>query len=596
MAYTGTFWSAVLRALLSLRRDKQLSSLDDEQVVALLPRVESNELTAEQLAELGDLLLAEHSALIGQSLLGYLDFNKMGAVHCYASLSKDIRSALQASENITQAWFQPCETLTLTLSGNSAALLVNTSLPVSLVPFQIAFFLLLFRHLAGRDFEFQQIEVPHNANLGLLAPISKAPVVVVAHEQNSQGMVKLTFAEDWLDRQSFFHSPNLQQILARNFQQYAHQDTENSLLVSLLKAFDSVAQPARIRAEGIADQLNMNMSTFRRTLRQENISFSAVLKSYIHEKSVHHLLSGKKVDDVSDLLGFSDRRAFDRSFKEFTGVNPGQLRQVGSRLRFQRGNQALVEISDNLPPLPETINQIIKLPEAQQTVSALVSLIATDPVFQAHIMGKASRAIYGTTPISLQQAIGRNLGVSQVRHLAVLFAAQQFLTVQSVHPDVAKLIDAMLLSHSLFNALFASEYAESQREILNQVVMFGPLSLLLLFHAEHVASKRIYSAWTHSDDFDSFIQQLDAEFNVCMYGASSLLLINWGITSEVNQMLWQLCRGGESQVLQRILFCHRLAFNSLFFENSDCDSVAEGQDKPLTPAQISIMQSLLERW
>ncbi|MCP3861887.1 MAG: hypothetical protein GY923_09955, partial [Aestuariibacter sp.] len=47
MTYTGTFWSAVLRALLSLRRDKQLNTKDDEQVVALLPRVESNEVTAQ---------------------------------------------------------------------------------------------------------------------------------------------------------------------------------------------------------------------------------------------------------------------------------------------------------------------------------------------------------------------------------------------------------------------------------------------------------------------------------------------------------------------------------------------------------------------
>ncbi len=592
MAYTGTFWSAVLRALLSLRRDKQLNTTVDEQVVALLPRVESTEMSPQQLGQICDSLIADNPVLIGQSLLGYLDFNKMGAVHCYASLSKDIRSALQASENITQAWFQPCETLTLSTLESKATITLKSSLPAALVPFQIAFFLLLFRHLAGRDFEFTQVSAPAIGNDLLLEPISHSPVNV-----SGEGTaLQLDFDTQWLDRQSFFHSPNLQQILARNFQQYTHQNTENSLLVSLLKAFDSFSHPARIRAEGIADKLGMNMSTFRRSLRNESISFSAVLKGYIHEKSVHYLLSGNKVDDVADSLGFSDRRAFDRSFKEFTGVSPGQLRQVGSRLRFQRGNQALVEVSDNLPPLPETINQIIQLPDEQQTVSKLVSLIANDPVFQAHIMGKASRAIYGSSPASIQQAIGRNLGVSQVRHLAVLFAAQQFLTVQSVHPDVAKLIDAMLLGHSLFNALFASDYDEDQREVLNQVVMFGPLSLLLLFHVEHVGSESIYRTWTESADFEAFVRQLDSEFNVCLYGASSLLLINWGITSEVNQMLWQLCRGGESQMHHRVLLCHNLAFNSLLFENSDTRKQIEDTEKTLTAAQKSAMQSVLERW
>lgn len=78
-----------------------------------------------------------------------------------------------------------------------------------------------------------------------------------------------------------------------------------------------------ICVEGIVEKFNMNMLMFRCILCNDDIFFSVVLKGYIYEKSVYYLLSGKKVDDVIDLLGFLDRWVFDCSFKEFIGVSLG---------------------------------------------------------------------------------------------------------------------------------------------------------------------------------------------------------------------------------------------------------------------------------
>ena len=338
----------------------------------------------------------------------------------------------------------------------------------------------------------------------------------------------------------------------------------------------------------------MSESVFRRKLKQEKLSFSALLKSHIHERSINGLLSGEKVDVLAESLGFSDRRSFDRSFKEFTGISPGQLRQVGSRLRFQRGNQALIEVTENLPPLPETISHIVNLSDEQLTVSRLVKLIEPDPVFLAHIIGKASKALYGSVPQSLEQAIGRNLGVNNVRNLAVLFAAQQYLTVQSVHPNIERLIDAMLLSNALFESLFASEYSSDDKALIAQLTLFGPLALLLIFHTEHLDASLFFEQWQNASSFNEFQSALAAEHNLCLYGASSLLLVRWGFTSKVNQTLWRLCQEPDAKVNKRIRCCHELAFNSLCFNQAQIHD--EQLAAVLSEQQLTEAMELLAKW
>lgn len=448
----------------------------------------------------------------------------------------------------------------------------------------VAFLLALFRHLAGRNFDFNQIELVHEHPEWLLASVSEANC---SHHHPA---LAVTFDAHWLASPSFFYSPKLQLVLAKNLQPAG----EGGFKQDLVDAFKQFDTPAKIRSEAVGELLGMSESVFRRKLKQEKLSFSALLKSHIHERSINGLLSGEKVDVLAESLGFSDRRSFDRSFKEFTGISPGQLRQVGSRLRFQRGNQALIEVTENLPPLPETISHIVNLSDEQLTVSRLVKLIEPDPVFLAHIIGKASKALYGSVPQSLEQAIGRNLGVNNVRNLAVLFAAQQYLTVQSVHPNIERLIDAMLLSNALFESLFASEYSSDDKALIAQLTLFGPLALLLIFHTEHLDASLFFEQWQNASSFNEFQSALAAEHNLCLYGASSLLLVRWGFTSKVNQTLWRLCQEPDAKVNKRIRCCHELAFNSLCFNQAQIHD--EQLAAVLSEQQLTEAMELLAKW
>lgn len=585
VTYTGTFWSAVTRALLSLRRDKSLTTEDESTALLALGDIESGDYPVTALNEkLALLSKCDSPHKIGQSLLGYLDFNKMGTFHCFLSMARDISAALDALHTFDSPLFEASEAVQINKTDKQVTLTVKAGILPNMEPFVVAYLLALFRHLAGRHFDFSHVELMHSHQQWLLASVSQARC------DDQRPALAVTFNVEWLSCPSFFYSPKLQQVLVKNLQPAGEAGFKQDL-VDAFKQFDT---PARIRSEAVGELLGMSESVFRRKLKQEKLSFSALLKSHIHERSINGLLSGEKVDTLAESLGLSDRRSFDRSFKEFTGISPGQLRQVGSRLRFQRGNQALIEVTENLPPLPETISHIVNLSDEQLTVSRLVKLIEPDPVFLAHIIGKASKALYGSVPQSLEQAIGRNLGVNNVRNLAVLFAAQQYLTVQSVHPNIERLIDAMLLSNALFEALFAGEYSNEDKALVTQLILFGPLALLLIFHSEHLDASLFFEQWQHAASFDEFQSALAAEHNLCLYGASSLLLVRWGFTSKVNQTLWRLCQEPDAKVNQRIRCCHELAFNSLCFNQAPIHNEQLGT--VLSEQQLTEAMELLTKW
>ena len=112
VTYTGTFWSAVTRALLSLRRDKSLTTEDEATALSALGDIESGDYPVTALNEkLALLSRSDSPQKIGQSLLGYLDFNKMGTFHCFLSMARDINAAVDALHTFAPPLFEASEEL-----------------------------------------------------------------------------------------------------------------------------------------------------------------------------------------------------------------------------------------------------------------------------------------------------------------------------------------------------------------------------------------------------------------------------------------------------------------------------------------------------
>lgn len=76
----------------------------------------------------------------------------------------------------------------------------------------------------------------------------------------------------------------------------------------------------------VARRLGLSQQTLSRRLRERDLSFRQIKDSVRRDHSVSRLSKGATVAEVADSLGYSEPSAFQRAFKTWTGVPPGQWR------------------------------------------------------------------------------------------------------------------------------------------------------------------------------------------------------------------------------------------------------------------------------
>lgn len=72
----------------------------------------------------------------------------------------------------------------------------------------------------------------------------------------------------------------------------------------------------------VAAQMGVSVATLRRRLSQEGVSFRELRRTVLNETAKRLLMEKKSLVDVSDALGFSEFRAFNRAFRDWNGVTP----------------------------------------------------------------------------------------------------------------------------------------------------------------------------------------------------------------------------------------------------------------------------------
>jgi len=85
------------------------------------------------------------------------------------------------------------------------------------------------------------------------------------------------------------------------------------------------------QAEDMAHQLSMSPRTFYRRLRERNTSYQAILDEVRSELAMSYLgQTHLSVDQISDLIGFTETTTFRRAFKKWTGHSPSEYRKKKS--------------------------------------------------------------------------------------------------------------------------------------------------------------------------------------------------------------------------------------------------------------------------
>jgi AraC-like DNA-binding protein len=100
-------------------------------------------------------------------------------------------------------------------------------------------------------------------------------------------------------------------------------------LIALLEA--RLEEQPRLLGEGIetvAALLRLHPRTLQRRLREEHETYAAVVDRVRYRLALRALQqTGTDLEDLSEELGFSDRRSFTRAFTRWSGVTPSSFRQ-----------------------------------------------------------------------------------------------------------------------------------------------------------------------------------------------------------------------------------------------------------------------------
>jgi len=91
-------------------------------------------------------------------------------------------------------------------------------------------------------------------------------------------------------------------------------------------AIEPMLGVGEVSIERVARSLGMSRQTLYRRLREEGVTFEAVLEAKRRQLAIRYLgFDRLSVKTVAYKLGFSDPAAFSRAIKRWTGISPSRL-------------------------------------------------------------------------------------------------------------------------------------------------------------------------------------------------------------------------------------------------------------------------------
>lgn len=91
---------------------------------------------------------------------------------------------------------------------------------------------------------------------------------------------------------------------------------------STLSAVRDALSRGVVEQGDVAAQMGISVATLRRRLSDENASFRDLRREVLNETAKRMIVADQPLSEVSEALGFSEVRAFNRAFKDWNGLTP----------------------------------------------------------------------------------------------------------------------------------------------------------------------------------------------------------------------------------------------------------------------------------
>ena len=180
------------------------------------------------------------------------------------------------------------------------------------------------RHFPGAPFA-KAVHVPHAAP-AYRADYERIYGVPVTFESDQNA---ICIDPSWLELP--LHQPNryVFGVLSEHAQRLLQSLEDARTMRGRVEGFlIPILHKGDVGMDEVARALGLSRASLYRRLKEEGVSYDAVVDELRHKMALHYL-SGKKVsvNETAYLVGFSDPSAFSRAFKRWTGSSPRSVKR-----------------------------------------------------------------------------------------------------------------------------------------------------------------------------------------------------------------------------------------------------------------------------
>lgn len=301
-----------------------------------LVHLESATIELEQLERVMDACVARAKGHHFPFVLGEtFAFEYLPDIETFLTTSSTLREAVRVFDWVREL-INPMINVRLEEKGDLAMLVVDLTggetgrEPVPYFPESMFAAIQKFgRILLGDEPQFERLCFQHAAPpyRKVYAKFFRAPVLF------RQPRYTLEMKRELLDQPLGGGFPALHEQAQVRVEQRLGRTLKRPGLVAAIE--DAFTRRPQLLGQGIgfmADELHLHSRTLQRRLREEGQSY-AELQGRVRYRMALQMLDtpGQSIEDISERLGFSDRRSFTRAFKRWCGVSPRAYQARGRR-------------------------------------------------------------------------------------------------------------------------------------------------------------------------------------------------------------------------------------------------------------------------
>lgn len=149
-------------------------------------------------------------------------------------------------------------------------------------------------------------------------------------ERFSQRFTGIEFDRALLDRRQLHHHPELFSVLHGDAETKLERLARGQRFADRVKHYLLAVPPKRLPdMAGVARELGLSTRSLRRRLAEDGASYKALVQSVLEARAIQLLGDpNRTIQQAAAEMGFSDPSAFQRAFKRWTGMAPGQFKQA----------------------------------------------------------------------------------------------------------------------------------------------------------------------------------------------------------------------------------------------------------------------------